>query len=477
MKKFDSYLKGFYYTSLLIVRTDKKKGISEYTFDEVSDITKLAISYIKCKSRYQYENDIFRKTDPLHIDIKSVESYLIKKHNKELEVQYKMYRDNAIKYGYFPNGFEDFLEGKLETRENISDKYIYYKDAYELLEISDLYYNKQKLKHIRIHSPQYPEILNLNDVWKFKEKDRPENLKYCPACKQNLNYLSYRVFKNEKCDVCTKQEEKLILKQRKAVVKNRRKKSKKKSKNLKKLAKSERYYTFANLGKKTGLSIATIRQYAGIYFDSPYPNLAARESADKFIESRKDHSYHTYIKEKISNGYMPVSISDYRKGKSFTDKKIPKEYCSYGAAAKCLKVGEQTVKKNVMTGGLKTHPEFSDFLIIKKNLVAFTKRKKFMAFKNNFRKTRKQYLQRYLKHKYSHIEKYGTSSAELRLVFLKTDQKETQKLLDITAWILKHRKTPYVKILQEKVLLRMERIKEMNNTDFDMSITGYKFDF
>lgn len=332
----DEYLKmrdipGYKEKKILseIIKVKENKNCTEYTFYEVSLLTGLKEGTIKSYTSSNKEHyEKFKNTSKIEfiksskgcVFKESVDNYLFKLKKNE----YFKYRNSCINFKYIPNTFEEWESGNTVTFNTIPNGYILYEEAKEILQISEssmrnyVYVNN----YLKSYSKEFPEILELSELLKFKTRNDENNLIFCNLCKCKKNYLHFKKYNDELCDKCVENKPKLI------------------SKNKENLLKT----------KKRNLKIAR----------------AAR-------------------KEKLKNE---------------------------------------------------------------------------------------------LKEKIDYInKKYGSTICEINNYYFIEKKQETLKVLEYCNSILRKRNSKYIKSLKEKATLRLEQLKEQDLRDYDMSITGYKFDF
>lgn len=169
----------------------------------VAELTNLAIStvasYVGFKLK-RYAKDL--------IEIQSVKAFLLYQQQEYVRKDYNRYRKNVLTFGYLPNTYEAFIAGDIETFAIIPAGYIHYKHAIPLIECSEssmLSYVAKR--YIKSHSEDYHDLLDLVDLEKFKMRNEAENLIFCDSCKCKLNYLRFKRYSQEVCDLCVDKNE------------------------------------------------------------------------------------------------------------------------------------------------------------------------------------------------------------------------------------------------------------------------------
>lgn len=169
----------------------------------VAKLTSLAIStvasYVGFKLK-RYAKDL--------IEIQSVKDFLLYQQQEFVRKDYNRYRKNALIFGYLPRTYEAFTAGDIETFATIPAGYIHYKHAIPLIECSEssmLSYVAKR--YIKCFSEEYHDLLELVDLGKFKMRNEAENLIFCDSCKCKLNYLRFKRYSQEVCDLCVEKNE------------------------------------------------------------------------------------------------------------------------------------------------------------------------------------------------------------------------------------------------------------------------------
>ena len=186
----------------------------------VAKLTNLAIStvvsYVGFKLK-RYAKDL--------IEIQSVKEFLLYQQQEYVRKDYNRYRKNVLTFGYFPNSYEAFIAGDIETFAIIPEGYIHYKHAIPLVECSEgSMFSYVAKRHIKSYSEEYHDLLELADLEKFKMRNDAENLIFCDSCKCKLNYLRFKRYTQEVCDLCVEKNKRHKLRDiEKAEEKKRRK--------------------------------------------------------------------------------------------------------------------------------------------------------------------------------------------------------------------------------------------------------------
>lgn len=384
----------------------------------VAELTNLAIStvasYVGFKLK-RYAKDL--------IEIQSVKAFLLYQQQEYVRKDYNRYRKNVLTFGYLPNTYEAFIVGDVETFATIPEGYIHYKHAIPLIECSEssmLSYVAKK--YIKSHSEDYHDLLDLVDLEKFKMRNEAENLIFCDSCKCKLNYLRFKRYSQEVCDLCVDKNERHRVRNLEKEQDKKRREALTEEKRRQKVLKSwsdkipsEQLVDIQQLIALFGLGV---KSYKAIRHQS------TEEKARYIIE----------LCDRISLRKKPSFLKHWRNAAHF----------------RLMKLEEQS------------DPHFS---IIQQNLkIKHTKKAKADLSRYKSQVMFKCIQERLKK---TSITSMSQEEAETFLAFCE----------EFVSCSLKQREIRFTKQLMCMVRDRLQEIERRKNIDYDVSILGYRFDF
>lgn len=391
----------------------------------VAKLTSLAIStvasYVGFKLK-RYAKDL--------IEIQSVKDFLLYQQQEFVRKDYNRYRKNALIFGYLPRTFEAFTAGDIETFATIPAGYIHYKHAIPLIECSEssmLSYVAKR--YIKCFSEEYHDLLELVDLGKFKMRNEAENLIFCDSCKCKLNYLRFKRYSQEVCDLCVEKNERhRIRDSQKEQDKKRREALEEEKRNQRTVASKKSWRD--EVPEKQLFEIQQIIRLYGLGIKS-YKAIRHEASEEKarYIIELCDH---------ISLRKKPSFLKHWRNAAHF----------------RLLKLKEQSDPRLV---------------VIQKDLRVKQYIKAAEKAKVDLKRYKSQVMFRCIQSRLSET------------LFTSMSQEDVENFLSFCEQFLscstKQREIKFTEQLMSMASDRIQELERRKNIDYDVSILGYRFDF